>query len=249
MTTTEFSNEFDILYDNIASKAAPGLDLYEKSVYLTKAQLELVKNKYNSKGNKYQTGFEASEKRRVDLKELIRNYKSNIQISSTDNISQLSYFFRIPSDTMFIIQEQCDVIDLNCKGEVFKTINIKPKTHDEYNTQINNPFKKPDDSIIWRLDYFSHIGGTKNIELISIIEPTVYKMRYIKYPRPIILTNITEGDFEGGDLSIDGQINEQTSELDKEIHQEILDRAVELATRDYRENSLQGKIQTNVRNE
>lgn len=249
MTTTEFSNEFDILYDNIASKAAPGLDLYEKSVYLTKAQLELVKNKYNYKGNKYQTGFEASEKRRVDLKELIRDYKSNIQISSNDNISLSSYFFRIPSDTMFIIHEQCKIIDLSCKGRVYKTINVKPKTHDEYNIQINNPFKKPDNSIIWRLDYFSHVGGTKNIELISDLEPAIYKMRYIKYPRPIILTNLNEENFDGEGLSIDGQINEQTSELDKEVHQEILDRAVELATRDYRENSLQGKIQTNVRNE
>jgi hypothetical protein len=37
MTTTEFSNEFDILYNSITSNMAPGLDEYEKSVFLTRA--------------------------------------------------------------------------------------------------------------------------------------------------------------------------------------------------------------------
>jgi len=37
MTTGEFSNEFDLLYNNIMSNSAPGLNEYEKSVFLTKA--------------------------------------------------------------------------------------------------------------------------------------------------------------------------------------------------------------------
>jgi hypothetical protein len=37
MTTSEFSNQFDVLYNNITSNQAPGLDEYEKSVFLTKA--------------------------------------------------------------------------------------------------------------------------------------------------------------------------------------------------------------------
>ena len=42
MTTTEFSTEFDVLYNNITSNQAPGLNLYEKSVFLTKAQSQLI---------------------------------------------------------------------------------------------------------------------------------------------------------------------------------------------------------------
>ena len=38
MTNQEVSNEFDILYNNVTSNQAPGLDEYEKSVFLTKAQ-------------------------------------------------------------------------------------------------------------------------------------------------------------------------------------------------------------------
>ena len=58
MDIKEFSNEFDVLYNNIMSNQAPGLDEYEKSVFLTKAQNELIKNYFTSTqgGNKYQEG-------------------------------------------------------------------------------------------------------------------------------------------------------------------------------------------------
>ena len=61
MTNQEFSNEFDVLYNNIMSNQAPGLDEYEKSVFLTKAQDEIVKNYFNPKGNKYQEGFDGND--------------------------------------------------------------------------------------------------------------------------------------------------------------------------------------------
>ena len=77
MTNQEFSNEFDVLYNNIMSNQAPGLDEYEKSVFLTKAQNELVKNYFNPKGNKYQEGYDGSAKRQVDFSQLIKNYRLN----------------------------------------------------------------------------------------------------------------------------------------------------------------------------
>ena len=134
MNIQEFSDQFDLLYDNIASKGAPGIDLYEKSVYLTKAQLELVKDHYSPKSNMKQEGFEATEKRRTDFKELIRDHKSSINIESTDKISDKSYFFRIPSDVFVIIQERA-VITGSCFDE--STTVVIPKTHDEYNFSAN----------------------------------------------------------------------------------------------------------------
>ena len=38
MTLAEFSDQFDVLYNNITSNQAPGLNEYEKSVVLTKAE-------------------------------------------------------------------------------------------------------------------------------------------------------------------------------------------------------------------
>ena len=71
MTTNEFEWEFDVLYNNIASNAAPGINSYEKSVLLTKAQDELIKNYFNPQGNKYKEGFDGSAKRQIDFSGLI----------------------------------------------------------------------------------------------------------------------------------------------------------------------------------
>lgn len=37
MTVQEFSHEFDVLYNNITNEVAPGVNEYEKSVFLTRA--------------------------------------------------------------------------------------------------------------------------------------------------------------------------------------------------------------------
>ena len=73
MTNSEFSNEFDVLYNNITSNQAPGLDEYEKSVFLTKAQDEIIKAYFNPKSNKVQEGFDGSEKRQIDFSMLIKS--------------------------------------------------------------------------------------------------------------------------------------------------------------------------------
>ena len=71
MTNQEFSNEFDVLYNNIMSNQAPGLDEYEKSVFLTKAQDEIVKSYFDPRKNKPQEGFDGNEKRQIDFSMLI----------------------------------------------------------------------------------------------------------------------------------------------------------------------------------
>lgn len=74
MTAEEFSNQFDVLYNNITSNQAPGLTEYEKSVFLTKGQNEIVKNYFtaNSKGNTIGQGFDDSAKRQADFSCLMK---------------------------------------------------------------------------------------------------------------------------------------------------------------------------------
>src|SRR5690606_6571447 len=139
MTSIEFSNQFDILYNSISSNASPGFDLYEKSVYLTKAQKEIVKNYYDPTSNLKGKGFENSEKRRHDLKALIRDYKNPIGFPSDKGINPNSLFFEIPEDVFVIINEQVKIVKPNtCLTN--QLIEVVPKTHDEYNIQIKNPF-------------------------------------------------------------------------------------------------------------
>jgi len=247
MTTVEFSNQFDIHYNNIATNKAPGIDLYEKSVYLTKAQLEIVKNYYNPKGNKYQEGFESTEKRRNDLKNLIKNYVTSTVINSDNKISESSVLFEIPNDTFLIIYEKA-IISSSDKCLDGIGVQVIPKTYDEYNIQINNPFKSPNSKNIWRLDY--NDIPSKTVELISKYSILKYQIRYIKYPKPIILVDLdNDPEYSSDNLSIEGETNVMTCELSSSIHDEILDRAVQLAALDYKDGNLQSKVQLNNRNE
>jgi hypothetical protein len=249
MTSQEFKNEFLIHYNAIATSSAPGLDDYEISVFLTKAQLEIVKNYYDPLSNRKQKGFESSEKRRVDLKELIRSYSTSTSFNDSDAMHSQSKFFSLPLDVFLIIHERVKVTSTDCNNG--KTLTVRPITHDNFNAQINNPFRRPDLSgEAWRLDNRS-IAGTSAVEIISPFNlngTLQYTVRYIKYPRPIILGNLTTL-FPEDNLSIDGITVQTSCELSHEVHREILDRAVEIALRDYKPQGLESKIQMDIRNE
>lgn len=88
MTNKEFSDEFDVLYNSITSNKAPGLDEYEKSVFLTKAQDEIIKAYFNPKSNKTQEGFDGNERRQIDFSMLIKSIKySNFTAAPDSSIN------------------------------------------------------------------------------------------------------------------------------------------------------------------
>jgi len=248
MTVEEFGLEFDIGYNSIAGASAPPIDVYEKSVYLTTAQQQLVKNYYDPLSNRKGKGFEASEKRRNDLRQLIKDYKTTNSITDSSNISNQAKYFVLPTDLFLIVNEQVKITSNDCHNN--SIIEVKPTSYDEYNTQINNPFKRPDTSKAWRLD-ISNVNSNQVVEIISPFNITgslEYRLRYLKNPKPIILGDLTIL-YPLESLTIDGESLPLTSELDDSIHREILDRAIELAIRDYKVNDLQSKVQLDVRNE
>lgn len=246
MTVQEFRNEFDILYDDIATKGAPGLDDYEVSIFLTYAQEELIKTKDTPKSNRLKEGFEQTEKRRVDLKNLIVDYKTDHQSSINKGISNNSKFFIIPTD-VFLIKYEAAILDSSTCGDI--EAEVVPKTLDEYNKQKKNPFKKPSEEKVWRLDYNSTEPGQNIVELISDLNIKQYNMRYLKRANPIILVDLTAGEFTDSGLTILGQTQQQTSELDPSVHSEIVRRAVELASVSYKENNLNNILQVYNRKE
>lgn len=264
MTTTEFALEFDIIYNSIASNAAQPVDAYEKSVFLTQAQEEIVKNYYNPKGNKYQEGFENTEKRRRDLEQLVKTASSTAWATSVENsvlFTQLtgggfgrlrSTFFAIEDDVMFITSEQAGVISSDlCYHN--SQVNIRPITQNELFANINNPFKIPD-TFIWRLDVrkltavFDGMGNQQQTRRVVELAndgakfiPREYKYRYIKYPKPIILEDLDSG------LSINNISTRTECELNDSMHREILNRAVELALETSANPRTQTKVQLNER--
>lgn len=228
MTTREFSNEFDVLYNNIMSNQAPGLDEYEKSVFLTKAQSEILKNYFNPKGNKYQEGFDESEKRQIDFSTLIKVVKPTAYVGSShvkfDNRSQL---FQMPSDILFVLNETA----LNTVDGVNRLINIVPINFDEYSRIMSKPYKQPLKNQGWRL--FQSTGGVDFISEVIVKTGstlTEYKVRYVKRPKPIILTDLAD---TYSNVSIEGLTSVTECELDPILHPEVLQRAVELAKAAY----------------
>lgn len=219
MTTKEFSTEFDILYNNISSNQAPGIDEYEKSVFLTRAQESLILNYYN--GNQLGDSFEKTEEVRRYLSELVKTAEITTQETDVTKIgSDNDACFKLPKDVWFIVYEAITVSsDNNCMNS--KTILVKPVTHDDFSRTVKNPFNGPNDRQALRLDLENNM-----VEIVSKYPVTKYTIRYVSKPSPIILTNLSNLD---PDLSINEETNETQCALHSALHFSILRTAVVLA--------------------
>ena len=234
MTIQELSNEFDILYNNSMSNAAPGVDEYEKSVFLTKAQSELLRNYFNPQGNKYKQGFDDSTKRQIDFSSITRSVVPSKYTGKYTKFDDRSNVFALPSNLLYIINESATAL---IEG-VQKNITIVPITFADYARVMSKPFKQPLKNQGWRLILNAQngpiLGQGDTIANVAevIINPNYtlsqYKIRYIFKPNPIILT-----DLMSSGLSIEGMSIPSECQLDSSVHQEILQRAVELAKATY----------------
>ena len=222
MTNSEFSNEFDVLYQNITSNQAPGLDEYEKSIFLTKAQDEIIKSYFDSRTNKPQEGFDDSSKRQIDFSMLTTVY----HIDATTNHPLYDYrsnteSIDLPSDIFMIVNEYV-IVNRNNDDAYLQVIPIR---FDEYTKLMSKPYKRPLKWQAWRL-----LNNDTTNKADIIIGPSdrlgTYYLRYIRRPNPIILDNL-------GKLTIEGKSNITQCELDPILHHEILQRAVELAKISY----------------
>lgn len=217
MTAQEFSNEFDILYNNIMSNQAPGLDDYEKSVFLTKSQEEVVISMYNGK-NPFGDSFENTEEVRRYLSNLTKTYKTEEQIENHTGLSDSSVFFRLPEDLWFITYESADLENSSLECAKGNNTPVIPITQDEYHRIKKNPFRNASERRVLRLDL-----ENGDVEIISKYKVKSYSVRYLSKPAPIILTDLPEG------ISINGVSAKTDCMLNPVLHRAILDGAVKLA--------------------
>lgn len=245
MNHTEFSNEFDVLYNNIMSNAAPGLNEYEKSVFLTKAQEEIVKNYFNPKGNKYGEGMDDSPKRQIDFSELIKigigEPSTNPNILTFDKRAKM---YDLPSDLFLIINEAVET-DSGVKQLI-------PISYEEYTRLMSKPYKEPLKFQAWRIVSTANNDSSAyttviSVEIIVNSNETIksYRVRYIKRPAPIITADLSS---EYGDVTINGLNTISECQLNPIIHEEILQRAVELAKAAY-EGNIKSTVELGNRSE
>lgn len=226
MNVQEFSNSFDTLLQPYIAKESfseqnnLAFDEYEKSIFLTKAQEQIVLELYQE--------LEQSEEIRKYLSNLIKtdNY---VPVGEQDetliNNDFKSYKVEISNDILFMIYEQCTLSDENnCINN--KIVSVVPTIHDDLDKVLKNPFKSPNSRKVIRLDF------DNKIELISKYNISNYKVRYLKKPNPIILVSLEDNlSINNGDTKVS---NGETNPI---LHERIVQRAVQLA--------VQSKVKSN----
>lgn len=222
MSVEEMDNMFDVLYNNITSNQAPGLNAYEKSVFLTKGQDEVLKNYFNakSKGNTTQDGFDANQKRQIDFSMLTTvETKDSGFDSPLFDLRSNTKSVALPTKLMMAINEMVEVTRGASEKKV--VLQVIPIKFDEYSRLMSKPYKRPLKYQAWRL-INSDTANKADIVVGPSDTITKYSIRYIRRPTPIIVSNLD-------DLTIEGESNACECELDPILHEEILQRAVELA--------------------
>lgn len=241
MTNIEFSNEFDVLYNSITSNQAPGLDEYEKSVFLTKAQDEIIKSYFNPRSNKTQEGFDGNEKRQIDFSMIMKSHVYSIFLESFFDLRDNTKAVQLETDILMFVNEYVEVTRGN--NNTPNRLTVLPINYREYSRLMSKPYKRPLKNQAWRI--LDSSTGTKKAELIIGPKDTIkkYVIRYVKRPRAIILDVLSDGtsldgyvgaDQAGIPTAVVGRATQGiTCELDPILHSEILQRAVELAKAAY----------------
>lgn len=228
MTVEDFSNEFDVLMNSWAYPIQQGnalspvaLNEYEKSIYLTRAQDDIIKSYFSAQLNPQGEGFGYSRKRDIDFSNIIVVHDGEQAEGGSKFSDEYGVLFKIPSnDILVLLNEECKAT----KDGQQQRLTVVPLSQDEYERVSLKPYRFPYKRQAWRLIHSGDDGSV--IEIIPGFNYTdvKYKVRYVKYPAPIILENLT-----GSDLKIRNTQEQTNCTLSEELHPEILARAVQLA--------------------
>lgn len=184
---------------------------------------------------------------------------SSSDTTSLVKIDSRSSVYSFPADVFLAINESA----VTSTGRILQ---VMPLSYDEYIRLMSKPYKRPVKNQAWRLintgTNASGNAATKYVELIGGPNETIasYTIRYVRKPKPIIVGDLdgltingyyldggTVPSVAGTYLTTDGEC-----ELDPMLHEEILQRAVELAkvawTNTGQEN-MQAVIQAGQRSE
>lgn len=214
MTAAQMSHEFDLLWNNIMSNQAPGLSEYEKSVFLTKAQDEIVKNYLvpQSPGNQLRAGVEDIPKRQADFSALVES-PTNASLSVAGVLHPAGHTVTLPTNMLCIL------------AETVGNLAVQPLTSAEFLRLMSKPYKYPCKGQCWRI-----MSEDGKAEIILPFGETAssYKMTYIRRPHPIIISALPTGytfEYDGSAYTT----VPSDSEAPESLHEDIVQRAVELA--------------------
>ena len=187
MTALEMKYKFDIKMRELLKSLNHPFNTNEINRLLNEAQLKLV--------IEYSKFFDRNEDVKKILSILVTNYETTTIASSTMHTN--GYLISLESDTINVVSELVNNDE---------TIRIKPMAHDEFIVNLQNPFKKPDSTVFWRID---RVNMQEIITDGTVL--TSYKCDYIRMPT---------------DIDIDNNVD---CELQETIHEDIIDGAIRIA--------------------
>lgn len=147
------------------------------------------------------------------------------------------------TDVLFLLNERFEVISTQMQSaesagaSSTKSFVVVPINYKEYDREMSKPYAQPLKKQAWRLfqntttgfDIYSEVIPRWDIEEVTpssypgVKKEFAYKIRYVKRPNPIVLTDLPD------DLNIDGVNTQSECTLNPIIHMDILNKAVELA--------------------
>ena len=200
-----------------------------------------MKDYFNPKGNKYAEGFDDNPRRQMFFGKLIR--KAVVPLTSDINsFNSKAKVGELPTNVFAILNES---LVLTGNDDTEETRVVKPISMDEYARLMSKPYKYPLKNQAWRL--ITDIrSASPLVEIImsnvDLVMTATYKVQYIKYPDPIIVENLSSYS-----TSINNKTAVTACELDESVHEEILQRAVEIAKASYAsDQSGQAQLQNQI---
>lgn len=173
--------------------------------WLNKAQIELIKEKFNGR-NETRRGFEQSPQTVEDLRVLLQK---NYEETATEDIVPLngfsSYQATLPGDTLFLLNLRANVTYTHQSTDKTKIVSVRFATQDTVYKMMDDPFNttKVGSPIADVSGYLVTIYS-KTFSIDKVL------MNYIRVPR---------------EMSIIGDVD---CELPEHLHKEIIQRAVDL---------------------
>lgn len=179
MTAVELQHEFNQELRLNADAKRKDFFSYEVEYFLNKAQDLLIRRYYEA--------FERNEKARRAIANLIN---TGTGTGATTGSKTNGTIYTLPNDVLYILEEWTE----NAAGTVTK---VKPIRRDEYQVNVDNPYKQPNSDLIWRMDYTLD-GSNRRVELVTDGTVTIssYYLVYIKEPTAISISSDTECELD-----------------------------------------------------
>ena len=215
MTIQEFSTEFDVLYNNVTSNQAPGLNEYEKSVFLTKAQSQLVNEYFNSRTDGFGGGFDGSQKRQYDFSGLVRverlfdinTFKE--RIDATEKLDRRSKVFLFPQNYFLAVNE--------ILSDEKWQYSVIPLSYAEYQRLMLKPYNFPVKRAAWRIltdkkncNYVHEDASGNNVEDLPTAGDYKILSTWADNKRNLKITISTPGTWSSADAEEDTVVSDTT---------------------------------------